>query len=290
MKTTTNKHHWTYQSRPLRQAYEFVAKYLRVYKSLSVLFIPILAFTLSGNTDILNLIVVSCVTFLGIAGTYAYNCLKDAREDRENPLHPNPLGTSTTKKSEKMIPYYLFASAVLVALLFLNPQSSLLFLALASFSVVYSKFKIKRIFLMKTFSVSFCYMLLFFACFLALSNTVSPAAFFSGTFIFILLFSYSVISDIRDLEVDKKHEFITIPVKYGYARAMRFISALWIILNLALIAAYSYNIIPANAANTFLMFLPVEVCLVYYLHTKDLSKVDALRERYFIFISLILLI
>jgi hypothetical protein len=57
-----------------------------------------------------------------------------------------------------------------------------------------------------------------------------------------------------------------------------------------LIAAYSYNIIPANAANTFLMFLPVEVCLVYYLHTKDLSKVDALRERYFIFISLILLI
>ncbi|RLI92624.1 MAG: hypothetical protein DRO89_01760 [Candidatus Altiarchaeales archaeon] len=270
--------------------YRFFANYLRIGRGISVLFIPILAFTISRSTEVMDLITVSGITLLGIAGTYSYNCLKDAKEDRENSSHPNPLKTSIPNTLEKKIPYCLFIFAILIALLFVNRYSLLLFLALALFSVIYSKFKIKRIFLVKTMTVSFCYMTLFFACFLAFSPIITSHALLSGLLILMLLFSYSVISDIRDVEVDKKYNFITIPVKYGYLKSELLVVSIFVLLNIALMFFYAQDLISLEVAGTFFMFIPVELYLVYHLHIRDLRGVDTAREISFILTGIFLLI
>ncbi len=270
----------------LRQI-SFWGSYLRLRKSLSILFIPALAFTASGGSDAATLIILSGIVTLGMAATYSYNCLKDAAEDEDNPLHPNPLNTRTSDSVKKNTPTLLFAAAILFSASALSLQVSLMFLALAVFSAAYSRLKIKKLLLVKTISVSACYTLLFLACFLAFSPLVTQQALVCSLLIFMLISSYSIMSDMRDVEADRRHDFNTIPVRYGHTKAEQIIVLIFLYMNALTVAGYLLQEITAAVAIPFMMLMPAELYLVRYIHARNMTKVDFVREISFILISVL---
>ena len=269
--------------------YKFIVNYIRITRCLASFFMPALAFIVSSSGDITQLFIVSIILVLGIAATYSYNSVKDIREDRDNYLHPNPLKESRLNVLVEKAPYMMFIIAILLSLFFLNIYSLSLFLSLALLSLVYSHFKIKRFFLVKTIYISFCYMVLFFSCYLAFSTDIIYEMLVTGVLICILMFGYSILSDIRDIEPDRKHNFITIPVRYGYETSIAFVMYLFILLNITVTLFYGLDAISLELATVFYMFIPFEVYIMFCLYAHDLKKIDNIKFASFCIVTLLLI-
>jgi len=237
-----------------------------------------------------QLFVVSLIIFLSFMATYSYNSLMDINEDRDNHLHPNPLKELKPNKFVKKIPHILFASSLIISLLFTNLMFLLLFSFSVLFSIIYSKYKIKRLLFIKTISVSFIHMILFFSCYFAFSYVITYNLLVAGILVYVLFFSYSIISDIRDIESDRKYNLITIPVRYGYIKSKILIIFLFLVFNFITVLSFVMNIISLKLAIISSMFIPIEAYLAYYLHIQDFRNIDILREKSFIYITLIILI
>lgn len=247
---------------------------------------PMLAFIVSSSNDMIQLSIVSTIILLSIAATYAYNSLKDIKEDRYNLLHANPLKESKLDAVVEKAPYVLFILVLIISLLFTNIYSFSLFLYSITFSLIYSKFKIKRFFLIKTISISFCYMILFFSCYLAFSTDITYEMLITGILMYILMFSYSILADIRDIEPDKKYNFITIPVRYGYKTSMTFVMYLFVLFNILITLFYGLNAISLKLATIFYMFIPFEVYMLYYLQIHNLGDIENVKSASFFYIAI----
>ena len=270
--------------------YRFIAGYIRITRCLAAFFIPVLAFTVSTEQDMMKLVIVSVAIVLAIAATYSYNSLMDIKEDRDNPLHPSPLGESGMNPVVVGLPYLFFATSLFIWITLTDIYPFLLFLSSVLFSLTYSDLKIKRFFLVKTLSISLCYMILFFSCYLAFSDYLTYDAIAAGVLICILMFTYSVISDIRDIVWDKRHKLITIPVRYGYSKSRLLIMLMFLLLNLSIALFYLADVISYKLAVIFFMLVPVEITLIYYLHIRDLRRIDVLRDTAFALTAFFMLV
>lgn len=269
--------------------YKFVVNYIRITRCLASFFIPVLAFTLSSSTDIIKLFIVSAIIILSIAATYSYNSLKDVKEDIDNPLHPSPLKKSGIDSIMSRLPFIFFTVALFMSFTFTSIHSFSLFLLSVLSSLIYSYLKIKRFFFIKTIFISLSYMALFLSCYLAFSNYLTSDAILAGILFCILIFTYSIISDMRDIASDNKHKLITIPVKYGYLKSTLLVIFLFFILNFTTTILYLFNFISPKLVILFFMFIPFEIIIAYYLHIQDLGRIEALRSMAFTLITFFML-
>lgn len=269
--------------------YKSFFRYIRIDLCLASFFIPLLAFTISYSDDYLQLFIVSVIIALSVAATYSYNSLKDINEDKDNSLHPNPLKKIELSSVEKKIPYIMLISALLISFLFTNIHSFSLFLFSILFSIAYSKFRIKRFFLIKTVSISFCYAVLFFSCYLAFSDAITNESLVTDILFCILIFSYALLSDIRDIESDRKYNIITIPVRYGYWTSILIILCIFVLFNIIITISYVLNLISLRQATIFYMFVPFQLYMLYSLYNCDLTKISPIQFASFASIIIFLL-
>lgn len=235
---------------------------------------------MSSSADYPQLAVVAFITLLAVAANYSYNSLKDAKEDADNPLHPKPFRFGQTRFT-RYLPHALFSLALAISCLFTNIWSFALLFAFILYGVIYSLFKLKRVLFVKTSTVSLAYVLLLGSCYLAFSPVISLEAAYAGFLLFFLMFAYSVISDMRDIGADCKHNHITIPVRFGYARSWALVSLLFFALNLLTAASLFYGVLSAKQAVVFALFAPMQLLLIERLFSKKLTHVDILKDSSF---------
>ena len=270
--------------------YKFIVSYIRVTRCLGSLIMPIIAFSISSNTNIIQLLIVSIIVVMYIAATYSYNSIMDIKEDMDNPLHPKPFKFREPDVIVKSIPYMLFIWALLMSLFFTNLYSFTLFSFAVLLSILYSHFKIKRLFIIKTMTVSFFYMILFFSCYLAFSNYITQESLITGVLVFILVFNYSVLSDIRDIEPDRKHNFSTIPTRYGFRFSKILVMCIFALFNIIWAISYILGIISLKLTIVFCMFLLFEVYLLYCLHIYAIEKINGIQGVSFVSMAIFLLL
>jgi len=238
----------------------------------------------------MKLSIVLVVVTLAIAATYSYNSLKDIKEDKDNPLHPSPLKELELSGIMRWLPHLLFIGCLLISFLFTNLYSFILLVSFILFSLLYSHFKIKKFLIIKTITVSFFYVILFFSCYLAFSTTLTYELFLAGFLAYMVLFTYSVVSDMRDIKSDEKHNLITIPVRYGYKKSEGLLKGIFLSLNLIAVFLYLLGLISLKLMAIFYLFMPFQICLLYCLRIRNLYVIDVIKDMSFVSITGVMLI
>jgi len=175
----------------------------------------------------------------------------------------------------------MFLAALAVSWNFSGITSFLLLLSAIAFSVAYSLLRIKRLMLVKNISISVCYVILFFSCFFAFSNRATIESIAVGILIMILMFSYSVLSDIRDLDPDKRNNLKTFPTLYGYERSMGLVLSAFAAFDTVFISATLTGIISNLTAIVFLPLFFFQVIIYHRLRSRSLQGISSLQGASF---------
>jgi len=267
----------------------FMKDYVRLNRCLSALFIPVFAFVICSGAGYAGFFIVSAVVVLIIAGTYSYNSLRDWEEDENNPLHENPLDRKAINNWVNRTPILLFLTAAMLSIL-VNSTFFVLISSLVLFSYTYSRLKVKSIFIVKTLTIPFCYALLFISCYTAFSGGLTVEVMLSAMLLFLLFFSYSVISDIRDIKPDRENKHETIPVRIGYNKSMKLVLLLFLLINILNTVFLETHLLAVKSATVVYMFIPVQLYLIHELAKKRLYDIDSARGVNFILITALMVV
>lgn len=150
-----------------------------------------------------------------IAAVYGYNTIKDGLEDRLNAREAHVFDSHQAA----LVAFAALAAAAALSLPFFAAAA---ILGLLVGGVLYSKFRAKRLPLIKNLLTTFGVSLVFLAG--AFSTGLQPAAFFAapllwyGLTIFAFIFVLSLLADIRDAHGDSAAHIRTLPVIFGATR------------------------------------------------------------------------
>jgi len=166
-------------------------------------------------------------TYFGVHATRMYNRYKEFEKD----LATNPERSKHIRKYLRYLPILivLFSTVALgLPLLFGRIWGILIGIFMIFFGFLYSKFfkgKIKVV-AFKDFYVAFWWSLLPIFATLYYAQPITFASILFAVFVFLRLFINISFFDIKDVQVDRKENVITLPVAFGVKKT---ISVLWIL-------------------------------------------------------------
>lgn len=233
--------------------------FIRIRICTTIAFIAMSGYLLFNPPD-LNLLYVALSPFFIFAGGYAYNNITDKREDSINRKGINPIVESEGN-------YLIVFLCLFVGIVFSLPLSfySILdaFLILLV-SISYSFFRLKKYFLVKNVYTGFALPLAFLLGAFngpVVTNEILQYYLLLSFFIFI----GSVVSDLRDLEGDRKTGIKTLPVYLGFGRARK------LTYFMLLVCIVLFLMLPR-----FLILLPFTLFVIFFLHKNRVSSAHSL--------------
>lgn len=188
-------------------------------------------------------------------GGYSFNMITDRKEDFINRGKINAFAASNVGLVISAVFYLLGAISmfVLSATLFLE------YAAIAVFSIAYSLFRLKDYLHVKNFYTAF----LGGAFFLIGTMHVSVEIFSYSFLMAVLIYTLSLLGDLRDHKGDKKAGIKTVPTHLGYEISRR-IASFSIVSFIAFILLFG--------AFKFFLFLPFAIYSLFILIKKNMPK------------------
>ena len=156
-----------------------------------------------------DIVYVMMVSFFTCTGTYAFNNMKDIKEDE---INRNKISSFVTERYKGYLVVFLCFMFGFVFSLFLPIFCFLFFVTSTITGIAYSMVKVKRYFLLKNLYTGFGLPQLF----LLGSMQINKDVVFYYFLISLFLFISSLISDLRDFIGDRIAGIRTIPVRFGY--------------------------------------------------------------------------
>lgn len=192
--------------------------------------------------------------FLGTGASYAYNYLKDKREDIVNKKILNYFVIKERKG--RYLVMFFYASGLILSFL-LSFVSLITYIVLVALSLIYSgRPRIKERFLLKNIYTGFAISLSFVIG--ATAEGYIPNVILSYVFIvFILGFAANVLGDIRGYAGDKSIGMVTLPILLGFEKTKIIIySIILFLLIMVLLLENSafYPIMPFMIAAVIFLF------------------------------------
>lgn len=187
--------------------------FIRLRICITIAFIAASGFLLQNRPSTAIIPVVS-VAFLIFAGGYAYNNMKDVKEDSFNRGGINPF--SGSRAGLAVVSALFLAGIGFSAMLPLSAVAVALLMLAASVS--YSALRIKQYTLLKNAYTGLSIPLAFlFGCFAGHAPPEGFVAYYSALSLFI--FTGSMISDLRDIRGDERTGIGTLAVRMGFESA-----------------------------------------------------------------------
>lgn len=192
----------------MRELFDF----LRLKLCVSAMFASMAGFLLF-NRPSAQLIPVSLAAFFICAGVYSYNNVTDKKEDE---INRGKINAFSAKKEGILIVLLLFSSGLFFSysLSFYAFFISALFIFLGA---AYSYFRLKSFLLVKNLYTAFL-VSLFFLLGAGGRQEFSVQFFLYYLLFFTLVLLGSIVSDLRDMEGDKRAGLRTLPVAFGYGK------------------------------------------------------------------------
>lgn len=227
--------------------------FIRFRISLSGSFLAVSGYLLFNRPDI-YLIFVALGSFFLFAFVYSYNNITDREEDLKN---------------RKKVNRYVYKNGLKITIasgligiscsIFLSPYSIILSLIFLITGFSYSHFRIKKYCLIKNLYTAFLITQIFI--FGAVNVLISNTLVFYSLFFYVIIFTGSVLSDMRDHEGDKIAGVNTLPVLFDRKKIKAVVCFL--------LVSVSVFIVMFNISRLF-VFLPFSF----------LSVVFSLKENY----------
>jgi len=183
--------------------------------------------------------------FMGTGASYAYNYIKDRKEDLVNRKRLNFFVNNTDKGMTLVT--LLYAAGFLLAA-GVSLASAALYAALAAMSVLYSRNRIKEKFLVKNAYTGLVISLSFLVG--AAATGFSLAMMPYVTIIFMLGFAANTLGDIRGRKGDEAIGMTTLPIAIGAEKTKLVIYSLLLLTSAAIVLSGSrafYPIVPFTA-------------------------------------------
>jgi len=227
--------------------------FIRLNVCLFVTGIGVSGYLLFNPIDIRLLWVALSCFFVGAAG-YSFNMRTDKEEDLINRKKINPFAMSNT--GAILVICFIILGAFFSR--FLSTLSIIFYWIMVVLDIVYSYFRMKKIFPFKNLFTGFGLTQVFF-----IGAANAPITIETITYYFVIslfIFITSLVSDLRDYDGDKAIDIRTIPVVLGYNNGKNFA---YLSLILSSVAIFSLNL---RGLYTLLLFvLPI----VFYLHRDE---------------------
>lgn len=182
--------------------------FIRFRISLSGLFLAVSGYLLFNQPDI-YLMFVALSSFFLFAFVYSYNNITDREEDLKNRKRVNNYVYNNGLK-------ITIASGLIGILcsIFLSPFSIILSLIFIATGFSYSHFRIKKYCLIKNLYTAFLITQIFI--FGIVNIMINNTLIFYSLFFFVIIFTGSILSDMRDYEGDKIAGINTLPVLFDH--------------------------------------------------------------------------
>jgi len=227
-----------------------ITSFIRIENGLFIGGISVSGFLIFNSMD-MAIFPLFLAMFLGTGASYAYNYLKDKREDLVNKKRLNKFVTENNKGNTIVISLYILG---FISALCLSSLAIMTYLALIGLSLVYSgKTRIKEKFLIKNFYTGLSISFSFVVGALALGN-LCPSLLSYVFIVFILGFTANLLGDIRGLRGDETIGMLTLPMMLDLHRTKGIIYSLLLFL-LALIFLFGvpslYPVVPFIIAAVF---------------------------------------
>ncbi len=225
-------------------------KFIRLRICLMSIFIGISGFLMFNELSSHAVYVALSVFFLCASG-YAYNNMTDEKEDKINRNE-----TSSWNTSRRGFPVIMICTASGIFFSSVFSQASFLYSVIFLVTVFsYSFFRIKRFLLMKNIYTALCIAVLFLV---GSGDVMNFDVMLSYVFFATLLFTGSMMSDIRDYKGDKMSGIMTLPVRMGIKGAEKLSLVLIFLCSVFSLYLGIYTILP--------VLITASVCLIkgYY--------------------------
>jgi 4-hydroxybenzoate polyprenyltransferase len=197
-------------------------RFIRLGICLFFSFVSVAGYLLFNSFSYPVILYVAMCAFLLAAGNYAYNNMRDAKEDKVNRGYSPPDG-----KSGFAVVGLCFFFAIMLSSILL-PNALVLALLSAALGLAYSFFRIKEITGVKNIYTGLVVALVFLLGASAVHFSISMLAYYFSLVIFFA--AGSIVSDMRDIRGDKAAGIKTLPAMLGVAAAKKITYLVFILL------------------------------------------------------------
>jgi 4-hydroxybenzoate polyprenyltransferase len=214
--------------------------------------------------------------FFTSAVAYSINYLTDKEEDLVNNITPNAFVVNGKG-------VFAVASFILVSFissLFLSKLSILFYLICISMGLVYSTFKIKKIFLLKHVHIALTFVVTFLIG-TTVGNELTIEMLTYLPSIFLFGFLLNLLGDLRGCDGDKSIGMKTIPIVFGYSTTKRI---------LHLIVGLIFISVVVLGRGALFCLLPFMLLISFFLSVDNLKSARLCILSSFIFLPFVLVI
>ena len=214
--------------------------FIRINLCIYGIFFGLLGHLLFNNIST-SIIWICASCFFLVAGVYSYNNITDKKEDSVNRRKINKY--SKSKKGIFAASLFIFLGVLFAYMI--SEFSFVLSMLFIFLGISYSLFRMKSLILIKNMFTSLLISILFLIGINHYDPTLQFFLYYSLFFLFVLL--GSIISDVRDIEGDKKAGLKTLPALFGQTTTKIIISVGILssfIIILCLDSWYVYVLIP----------------------------------------------
>ena len=221
-----------------------------------------------------NILFVLLSSFFVCAGAYSYNNMTDKKEDYINRKRLNPFVSSINGK--RIVCACLLAGFSFS--LFLSFSSVLFYISSAVTGIIYSKFAVKKHFIIKNIYTGFGVMQAFLIGASVSAPTLEAFYYYIALSLFVVI--GSIISDMRDYTGDKSAGIKTIPVHFGYGITKALV--------LILLGIYAFFIIYSFVR--LFSLLPFIGLMSFFVYKNKISYAHLSGSLSFVFLMVTLMI